>query len=188
MNRALILSLALGLVAAAMAQDEVRRAGAHEHSVAAGQLAVERGRLDLMLRIPGSNLVGFEHPPRSDEQAARLRAARERLAAGDWLVLPGSAGCEPAVDLSLPGFAADRDERASRRGDDHEHGHDHEHGVGHAEFRVTVEADCADRPDWVELRLFEGWPDNRLIRIDAITETRQLRSDLTADAPRLELR
>jgi hypothetical protein len=51
-----------------------------------------------------------------------------------------------------------------------------------------VAADCARAPAWVELRLFEGWPDNRRIRLDAITETRQSRSELTAAAPRIELR
>lgn len=51
-----------------------------------------------------------------------------------------------------------------------------------------VAADCARAPEWVELRLFEGWPDNRRIRLDAITESRQSRSELTAAAARIELR
>lgn len=229
MNRPLIFALVLGLGLPAMAQDGIRRAGAHEHSVAAGQLAVERGRLDLMLQIPGSNLVGFEHAPRTDEQRRALAAARQRLAAGDWLVLPDAAGCTPGIEIDLPGFEGQGGHDHHRdgahdheHGDDSEHGHDSEHGKDHAhdhehasghdgdhdhhhgdghehgshaghdhqhaEFHVTVAADCARAPEWVELRLFEGWPDNRRIRLDAITATRQLRSELTAASPRLELR
>lgn len=194
-------TLLLVLIALAPADAQVRRADAHVHSLATGQLAVEAGRLDLMLQVPGANLVGFEHPPRGDEQIARLTAARERLVAGDWLVLPAAADCSVDVNVELPGFAAEPDAHASHdhaedhaRDGGHDHhatdgeDHDHDGQHAHAEFRVTVAADCADRPEWVELRLFDGWPDNRRIRLDAITATGPLRTELTADAPRLKLR
>ena len=219
-------TLLLALIALAPAEAQVRRADAHVHSLATGQLAVEAGRLDLMLQVPGANLVGFEHPPRGDEQAARLAAARERLEAGDWLLLPDAADCRIDVDVELPGFDAaagarghdhggdhahDHDHAGGHDGDhghhhhgshdhdhqhehEHEHGHDHDHGEHgghdhqHAEFHVTVAADCARAPEWVEFRLFDGWPENRRIRLDAITATGPLRTELTADAPRLKLR
>ena len=113
---------------------EIRRADAHEHSVAAAQLAVEAGRIDLMLQVPGANLVGFEHPPRNGEQRATLDEARRRLAAGAWLVLPEAAGCSSDFEVEMPGF---EDDGSTANGehehgdehdyDEHEHEHDHEH-------------------------------------------------------------
>ena len=189
----LLISLCVVPVAAATAQDQIRRADAHEHSVAAAQLAVEAGRVDLMLQMPGANLVGFEHPPRSSEQRATLDEARRRLAAGDWLVLPAAAGCSSDFKIEIPGFEDDGSTANGEHehGDEHkhEHEHDHEHASQHAEFRVTATAEC-DRPgalEWVEIRLFEGWPDNRSLRVDAISATRQWRVELSADQPRIAL-
>jgi hypothetical protein len=72
---------------------------------------------------------------------------------------------------------------------DHDHG-DHDHGDhGHAEFHVVVVADCANPAalDRLTLELFDGWPDNRSLRVDAITATRQWRQELTQAASRIEL-
>ena len=194
MNRLLPLLIPLCAVpVAAAAQNEIRRADAHEHSVAAAQLAVEAGRVDLMLQVPGANLVGFEHPPRNGEQRARLDEARRRLAAGDWLVLPEAAGCSSDFKIEIPGFEDDGSTANSEHehGDEHkhEHDHDHEHGSQHAEFRVTATAECenSEALEWVEIRLFEGWPDNRSLRVDAISATSQWRVELSADQPRIAL-
>ena len=197
MNRLLPLLIPLCAVpvAAATAQDTIRRADAHEHSVAAAQLAVEVGRIDLMLQVPGANLVGFEHPPRNGEQRATLDEARRRLAAGGWLVLPDAAGCRADFEVEMPGFEDDGSTANGKHehGDDHDHDEhehdDHEHGSQHAEFRVTAAAECenSEALEWVEVRLFEGWPDNRSLRVDAISATSQWRVELSADQPRIAL-
>jgi hypothetical protein len=53
----------------------------------------------------------------------------------------------------------------------------------------VVVADCANPAalDRIALDLFDGWPDNRRIRVDAITATRQWRQELTAAAPGIDL-
>ena len=209
----LLMPVCLLPAAAAAAQNEIRRAAAHEHSVAAGQLAVEAGRIDLMLQVPGANLVGFEHPPRDEEQRARLDAARQQLTAGGWLVLPDAAGCQSEFEIEMPGFGADgstpdagreqrddhphADDQKHEHEHEHEHAHEHDHGHGHdgenrhqhAEFRVTATVQC-NRPaalGWVEIRLFEGWPDNRSMRVDAVSPTAQWWVELNADQPRIAL-
>ena len=73
--------------------------------------------------------------------------------------------------------------------DDHDHA-DHDHGDhGHAEFHVVVVADCSNPAalDRLALELFDGWPDNRSIRVDAITADRQWRQELTGTASWIEL-
>lgn len=177
MKRVLLLCVVLLLApSVAPAHNEPRRAEAHEHSTASAQLAVEAGRVDLMLQIPGANLVGFEHPPRDAAERERVNLARERLASGDWLILPEAARCAREIEIRLPGFGTDSSDAASV-------------SHAHAEFRIVAAAECerARQLEWVELRLFDGWPDNRVIRIDAITESNQLRAELTADSPRIEL-
>jgi len=161
------------------ADGQIRRADAHQHSQSSAQLAVERsGQLSLVIRAPGANLVGFEHPPRNESQRSTLQRARLHLEKADWLRLPDSAGCTSSVNLSLPGF------------DDAEnHGHGHDHAHQHAEFRIEVSVSCqpSEVPEWIELRLFDDWPDNKVIVVDAISATGQWRERLTAEQPRLVL-
>jgi len=199
MKRTVPVALFLGLVllaaGLATANEGLRRADAHQHSVAQGRLALESGDLFLMLEIPGVNLVGFEHPPRDEAQQQALADALARLREGNWLALPGEAECDTVREVEVTGFDPGTE---SGQGDhdhghphDHDSSHDHEHDSAHehAEFRISVSAECsADSPDWLELRLFDGWPDNRLIRVDAVTGSRQFRVELTADEPRIELR
>jgi len=197
MNRLLMLLLPMCALPATQvpAQEQIRRAAPHAHSVSTAQLAVDAGRIDLMLQVPGANLVEFEHPPRNGDERARLDEARRRLAAGAWLVLPDAAGCSSDFEVEMPGFDAHESganvghEHDDEHAHAHEHENEHENGRGHAEFRVTATARC-DRPgalEWVEIRLFEGWPDNRSLRIDAISATRQWRVELSAERPRIVL-
>lgn len=261
MHSAALLTALLATGFAAQAQDTVRRGDVHQHSVATARLAIEDGRLDLSLQFPGANLVGFEHPPRDDEQAAALDAATARLATGDWLVLPADADCTTSVIVERPGFGVDssasepgeagsafdgstgsqghahgaghehgdgheHDQRHDRshdhghehgaeqeHGHDHGHGHDHDHEhehdddrhhdhdgeadhghahdehPDHAEFHVDAVALC-ERPGalaTIELDLFTDWPDNRSIRVDAISPSRQWRKELSPDDRSIDL-
>ncbi|MGB0515167.1 MAG: ZrgA family zinc uptake protein, partial [Wenzhouxiangellaceae bacterium] len=146
----------------------------------------------------------FEHPPRDDQQAELLASARERLMAGDWLVFPDGAGCTTDVAIEIPGFTDGGSDHGHEHGhedghehaDDHGHGHEHEsheheghehNGHGHAEFHLTVAANCKRAPDWLEVRLFERWPNNRSILLDAISTSRQWRAELTAEQTRVVL-
>lgn len=185
MNRFTLVIAFVFIAGIAHGHEEVRRADAHQHSVAQGRLAVESGELYLMLEIPGANLVGFEHPPRNEAEREVLDDALARLREGSWLVLPGKAECDPRIELEAAGFAQGSDSAHHEHGHDH---HDHDAAHQHAEFGITVSATCrGGSPEWLELRLFDDWPDNRLVRVDAITESNQLRAELTADSPRIEL-
>lgn len=194
--------LALGS-AFASAAEPIRRADAHQHSIAQGQLAIDGNRLDLMLVIPGANLVGFEHPPRTAEQQAVLDRALQRLRNEPWLMLPERAGCDLQIEIGQPGFDSnevaaeadglateDRPEQDHNHDHDYDHSHSHSHDAAHAEFQVMASATCAhpESLDWLEIRLFDGWPDNRSIRIDALSERRQWRAELGPERTRMELR
>ncbi len=100
---------------------------AHEHGQATGQLAVDIGEVSLRLRMPGFNLVGFEHPPRNEGQQLRFDRALKRLEEGAWLRSPATAQCVTTrLEIHTPGFGV-----ASPDQHDHDHEHDHDHNQEH---------------------------------------------------------
>ena len=134
LNRALLavaVSTAL-LSTAALAQVE-RQYGAHVHGVASGNLAIDGADLRLELEIPGFNLVGFEHAPRSEEQQAALDNALAFLRAADWVQADPRGGCEVAsINAHTHGFSdAQSHDHAHDHGHDHHHDHAHGHGSEH---------------------------------------------------------
>lgn len=80
----------------------------HEHGVAALDVALEGATLELELRTPAANLLGFEHSPRSAEERQRLGRLQEQLGRPQALfALPASADCRlTEQQLDSPLFAA----------------------------------------------------------------------------------
>ncbi|TVS16309.1 MAG: DUF2796 domain-containing protein [Gammaproteobacteria bacterium] len=109
--------------------------GVHEHGVADLTVAIEGGRVDLMLTAPTGDLVGLERAPAN---AAEHDSIRERVAAieaGSWFAW-SNGNCEqvsvevqlPETLLADPGHA---DHGHGKEGRDHRHDHgqaDHKHG------------------------------------------------------------
>ncbi|TVS13265.1 MAG: DUF2796 domain-containing protein [Wenzhouxiangella sp.] len=128
MNSRTLLAVAVSAAlvgASAFAQVE-RQHAPHVHGIAVGSLALDDGDLRLELEIPGVNLVGFEHAPRTDQQQAALDDALDFLRAADWLQADPRGGCELAsINAHTHGFNDGGDDY------DHEHHHDHGHDNGH---------------------------------------------------------
>jgi len=181
--------------------------GAHVHSISNGTLAIDQNQIEFTFQSPGANMVGFEHPPRNQDQQAAFDLAVTILESAEWITFDSEAGCsDVAVEVNTPGFhdeQHDHDhpdhEHEHELGDhdhehhaDHEHGdhnHDHDHGSRHAEIHLTLRAACSemDRLNWITFDLFDGWSDNQEIQLDVLTDRIQQRFVLTADNNRLEL-
>jgi len=128
---AVVVSAAL-VGASAFAQVE-RQHAPHVHGVATGNLALDDTDLRLELEIPGVNLIGFEHPPRTDEEQAALDEALEFLRTADWLRADPDGACELAsINAHTHGFSANGADydREHHHEHGHEEAHDH-HGAGH---------------------------------------------------------
>ncbi len=112
--------------------------GVHEHGVADLTVAIEGGRVDLMLTAPTGDLAGLERAPAN---AAERDSIRERVAAieaGNWFAW-SNGNCEqvsvevqlPETLLADPGHADHRHDhgKADHKHDDkaakHDHGHRH---------------------------------------------------------------
>ena len=208
---------AVGLGAVAMAPAQLERDhGAHVHGISTGNLSQDGSTLRLELEIPGVNLIGFEHPPRNQDQQRLLDETVAFLDVGEWLVTDARGGCEiDRINAHTHGFDADHggdhghhDDHSHDHGHrkDHGHEHDHEgrhrhdhghhddhghnhHDHDHAEFHVIAYLNC-ETPEalrWVDIRLFDDYPGNERIAIDVLTDQVATRARLTAASQRINL-
>ena len=63
----------------AMASAGVLASGPHVHGTAELCVAVENNHLNVELRSPLENLLGFEHAPKTDSQRAAVKAMTAKL-------------------------------------------------------------------------------------------------------------
>lgn len=134
MHRFLISAAVIGLTTHT-AQAESRQLDAHEHGVGLMNIAFEGDRVAIELEAPGADIVGFEHPPESAEDRAKVEDAIAHLAKPlDLFVIPDAAGCT-VVEAKAALIGEDdhdgdhsehgHDDHAEHKDEDHaEHGHD----------------------------------------------------------------
>ena len=158
----------LGLVpTSAMAQ--------HVHGVVELGVVVEGGTVAVSLSAPMSDVVGFEHAPKGDDQVEAIEQAAALLSDADQMFsLPGAIGCETAV-TSIEGPEFVMQHLADHRSDDADHDHhdEHEHHdeEQHSEINVTYEWTCNDaaKLDALELRFIDGFADIEKIEVRVLT-------------------
>lgn len=157
--------------------------GAHEHGAAELDAALDGSMLEIELRSPAMNLVGFEHAPSSDADKRKIADARERLEQPDALFgLPAAAGCKLAeTELESPLFEGEAH--------DHNHGdeHDGDHESQHSEIHAHYHFDCAT-PQAIQAldlqALFKAFPGTKKIQAQLIGPNGQRGAQLDADQPR----
>ena len=163
--------------------DHHDRLGAHEHGAAELDAALDGSMLEIELRSPAMNLVGFEHAPSSDADKRKIADARERLEQPDALFgLPAAAGCKLAeTELESPLFEGEAH--------DHDHGdeHDGDHESQHSEIHAHYHFDCAT-PQAIQAldlqALFKAFPGTKKIQAQLIGPNGQRGAQLDADQPR----
>ncbi len=207
----------LACAALAAEQDEHREHMAHEHGHGALDIVLEGEELVIELRIPGVNVVGFEHTPRDDAEREAVRQALIPFSdAASLFVLPVEAECEVEMARAdIMGMAhedehEDHGHEAEEHGeheehDEHEeheeHGEHEEHDEhegddsdasdsdAHSELRATYHFHChePDRLLKVEVRVFEHLLDAEEIDVRVVTPMAQLSQELHPDSGVVEL-
>ena len=124
------------LACAALAEQhgEHREHTAHEHGHGALDIVVEGEELVMELRIPGVNVVGFEHAPRDDAEREAVRQALVPFGdAASLFVLPAEAECEleEAKAEILDMTHEDDHEDHGHEEDEHEEHEGYEEHEGH---------------------------------------------------------
>ncbi|MBK1686737.1 ZrgA family zinc uptake protein [Rubrivivax gelatinosus] len=155
----------------------------HEHGVARLDVAVEPGRVTLMLEMPLDTLVGFERAPRNDAERAAARTALARLADAAKLWRPDpAAGCGPA-QVDIEGGPL---EPGHQHGNDHDHAHGEE-GHADADASYTLECAAAERAGFVDTGLLESFPRLRIVHVQVATPKGQWKAMLSRPATQLKL-
>lgn len=144
---------------------------AHEHGVAALDVAVEAAQLVLQFRSPAMNLLGFEHSPRSAQDNAAVSRAL------GWLRDPAAqfqpstdAGCRIVKSEVIPP--------------------DWKHSSEHSEFAASYEFTC-QRPaalQHVDVRLLQHLNADMKIEAQVATPAGQHSANLSRANTRLSLR
>lgn len=193
-----------GLIVHGIASAERRDHGAHVHGIAEMDVAVLGDEVEIALRSPAMNMVGFEHAPRTDEQRERLNGAVDSLRDGDALFAFGDALCRlleaevhHAREPNGHGYdALADDEHADHEHDEHEHDegehgegeHDEAHdGATHSEIRAHYHFACERTVERVDIGLFERFPRSESIRVQYLTDDTQGAQTLTPEATVLRL-
>jgi len=194
------------LVCAALAEQhgEHREQPAHEHGHGTLDIVVEGEELVMELRIPGVNVVGFEHAPRDDAEREAVRQALVPFGdAASLFVLPAEAECEveeakaEILDMAHEDDREGRGQEEEGRGEDeHEdedeeqEGHDSDSvSEAHSELRATWRFNCQEpgRLDEIEVRVFEHLHDAEEIEVRVVTPAAQVATGLHPDSTVVEL-
>ena len=117
-----------------------RELDAHQHGHGSLNIAIEGSTLWIELETPGADIVGFEHPARSDDDKAAIENARGRLSDPIGMFgIPAQASCTLVEVLVEPvgyelGADDDRHVEHDAHEDHDEHAEDaHEDHDEHAE-------------------------------------------------------
>lgn len=155
--------------------------GAHEHGAAELDAALDGSTLEIELRSPAMNVVGFEHAPSSEADRRKIADARKQLEQPDTLFgLPAAAGCTLAeTELESPLF-----EDTAHNGE-----HDGDHEGQHSEIHAHYHYDCATPQalNALDLQgLFKAFPGTEKIQAQLIGPNGQRGAQLDDGQPRAE--
>lgn len=176
----------------------------HEHGVSAAKLAVDGDTVEIELRSPGADIVGFEHKPATEADKAAVKKAAGILTKGADLFVPApAAGCRLVnSDVDAPGMESVGE--GHKHGAHHEqgeekHGHGNEHQNenhadpekheqdGHSEFTAIYRFRCTaiDKLSHFDVRMFDHFPAAREMEVQAITPKGQILRELKPGSARL---
>ena len=178
---------------------EQRQVDAHEHGVTVVNAALEDAALVIELESPAMNIVGFEHPPRTDEQKQAVVRALAVLETDSSLFAINSEAQCSLTDASVAHVIDAADEGRDHENHDHEEhddGHadhddehdDHEAG-SHAEFVGEYLFTCRQpqKLSRITVGLFAAFPLTEEVELSFLGPDTQTFRSLNAAQPALQL-
>ena len=180
-DRVIMMTLASALAFPALAHDDHghdhgHSLGAHVHGEAMMQLGIEGYRAELILDTPAVNIIGFERPPRSEEEEAALESAVVHFR-NEPLLEPGQEAERCQVENAQVQSALL-----------HENGEAPDDG--HAGFSVTQQLTCTASLAEGEIRavVLDTYPDIERLRLEWVSDDGQGASELTPAQPVFQTR
>lgn len=207
MKHPLPLLAILATMPAATSSAETRQLDAHEHGVAALNIAIEAQTVAMALIAPGADIVGFEYTAESDEDRATITSAIETLSAPlELFALPEAAGCTVLEARATLAGAGGHDEHEDEGHDQHveqdehddqhhdEHADQDEHGDEHAEDNhnefhgdYTLSCDNPDALNSITFAYFDAFPNAQEVDVQIIAASGAVAFEVVRDSPELTL-
>jgi hypothetical protein len=194
----LVGSLALA-TNAALAAESARQLGAHEHGTGTLNIAIDGTSVALELDVPGADIVGFEHVPKTPVETAAVEKARALMSTPlDLFKLPAAAGCtvkSTEIEAGTPeadepasankGVDAKPDAQATKR-EPHPSAAVEE---PHAEYHARYALDCKapERLTTIEFAYFKAFAGAQRLKVAIITAKAQSSFEATRAKPTLDL-
>ena len=156
-----------------------RQLGAHVHGASKLNIAIDGQTVTMELSAPANDIVGFEHPPRTDKQKAAVEQAMQTLQDPFKLfTLPRAAGCtvaSTAVERKLEDAKP-----AATTADE----------VTHSEFEGRYSLTCTNAIALLDIEFpyFKLFPKADEIEVQVIVARGQKSFEVKRARPRLSLR
>jgi hypothetical protein len=174
---AFALAVSSSLVVVPAAAQMQPAAHPHVHGIASVDIAIDAAAITVTMSSPLDNLIGFEHPPRTDGERAAAKAAIATLQqGGSVFAIDAAAGCAlKSVDLSSAAL-------------DVGHPDPSEAQAGHADIDGTYEFACANPrlAKFIDVGLFQ-FPHMQKVAAQVAGPNGQFKRDLTPGERRLVL-
>ena len=168
----------------AIAAEEHRELGPHEHGVGHLNIAIEGKRVSMELEVPGADIVGFEHEASTATQKAAVKKAKSELeAALGVFKLPADAKCKIATaDVKIQA-----EHEHEHDADEAKHEGEGEEGHHHSEFHAAYAIDCAapEKLTGIDFHYFDLFAGARKLDINLVTEKGQNHYEVSREQPKL---
>ena len=190
------------IIASPSFSENVRQLNAHEHGIAALNIAIEAPLVVMEFHAPGADIVGFEYAAKSDADLAAISAALKTLEAPlDLFVLPKGARCAvQEVQVELESDAdhdvneedhQDHDDENDHKHEDHDDHDEEKHAAssGHTEFHAEYSLICSniEALTQIDFAYFEVFPNSKQVELQLVSQSGARAFDIKSGAPRLDL-
>ncbi|SDH04037.1 DUF2796 domain-containing protein [Nitrosomonas sp. Nm132] len=149
--------------------------GAHVHGEAMLNIVLEGNALSIEFDSPAVNLIGFEHAPSNEEQAAAFSNAKQMLASADRLFDFSATTCLlEHAEIEMPYM---------KNHESADHQHHHEAQQEHADFHASYTFHCEQAKDLtaISIKLFALFPGIQAIKAQWIFQGKQGSASLTVN-------
>ena len=172
-----------------------RQLEAHVHGQGSLNIAIDGNKLDMELKAPGADIVGFEHAAESTAQKAAVEQAKVALAEFlNLFKLPGNANCkvdkaDVAVRTEEHHHHDDEHADAGKKAADGAKDEDHDEHDGHSGFHARYLLTCAAPANLtaLETTYFKAFAGAQALNVSVVTPKGQSQMQLTRDKTILAL-
>ncbi len=158
-----------------------RHHDAHVHGVANVNIAIDQNIIEVELKSPAINVIGFEHNPQDKEELEHAQQAiKEMENGGNLFIFSPAAKCELVEAKIDTGMELSVKHEKEHHGEGHHHDGDEAH---HADIEGAYRFSCAnpDKLEQLQVKLFEHFHGLHKVVVQVISAEKQTGAELTQE-------